>query len=185
MLLRAFVLFLACFAAIGAIAQPSPAPTAFVDSRDDCAALGGAWQPGRASWQSNCQVPWAKDECLRLHGAWSAIPLAPNGGACMAQLSQKAAAGQCTSAGGTWGPAGSPMPFCQPSTKVAVTPVRTASDANKACSSQGDCIYGCVYKGPSVAANTPVQGHCRATNHITGCDEVVEHGRVAGNICKK
>lgn len=185
MFLRALVLCIACLAALAATAQPAPTAPAYVDSREDCAALGGAWTRGRSSWQFACEMPWGRDECLRLRGAWTPIPLAPNGGACMAQVSRPATAAQCTAGGGTWGPPGSSMPYCQPSTTVAATPLRTASDANKVCASQGDCIYGCVYKGPPVAAGTPVQGHCRPTNRIEGCYEMVERGVVAGNICKK
>jgi hypothetical protein len=179
-------LVLALFAwliATAALAQP--VNTAYVDSREDCTALGGAWLAGRASWQSACAVPWERNECLRLHGEWMPVALAPNGGTCTAQVSQPAQQRQCTASGGTWGPPGSAMPFCQPSTTATKPPLRKASDANKACSGQNDCIYGCVYGGPPVTPGTTVQGHCRPSNRIEGCYDMVERGRLAGNICKK
>jgi hypothetical protein len=174
--------WLICAAAWAQALAPAPA---FVDSREECTAMGGSWLAQRGNWQASCQVPWARDECLRLHGAWTAIALAPNGGACVAQVSPKATADQCITSGGTWGPPGSAMPFCQPNTAVAAVPIKKASDANKVCGGQNDCIYGCVYNGPTVATGTQVTGHCRATNQIEGCYLMVEKGRVAGNICKQ
>src|SRR5690242_9636814 len=141
MKLRMILLLLVTWlVAAAAWAQSGTPGAAFVDSREECAALGGSWLANRSTWQAACQVPWAREECLRLHGAWTAIPLAPNGGACMAQVSQQATVRQCTDAGGTWGPPGSSMPFCQPGTAVAKAPVRAASDANKVCRGQNDCI---------------------------------------------
>jgi hypothetical protein len=181
----ALLLLVTWLIAAGAWAQTGTSGAAMVDSREECAALGGSWLANRGTWQAACQVTWAREECLRLHGAWTAIPLAPNGGACVAQVSQQATARQCTDAGGTWGPPGSSMPFCQPGTAVAAAPVKSASDANKVCAGQGDCIYGCVYNGPPVAAGAEVIGHCRPTNKIEGCYSMVEKGRLAGNICKR
>jgi hypothetical protein len=165
--------------------QPVAANPAFVDSREECAALGGSWLALRGTWQASCQVPWAREECLRLHGAWAAIALAPNGGACVAQVSPPATARQCTAAGGTWGPPGSSMPFCQPGTVTAAVPIKAASDANKRCDSQGDCVYGCVYNGPPKPAGADVLGNCRPSNQIEGCYSMVEKGRLAGTICKQ
>ena len=62
-------------------------------------------------------------------------------------------------------------------------PVRAASDANKQCKNQGECIYGCVYRGPAVAAGSDVVGHCRPTSRIEGCYSMVDKGQLAGNIC--
>jgi hypothetical protein len=182
--LRLVFLLCAWLIAAAGWAQPHAAP-AFVDSREECTALGGAWIVGRSAWQASCEVPWAREECLRQHGAWTPIALAPNGGACMAQVSAQATARQCTGSGGTWGPPGSTMPVCTPAPPPAGPPLRKASDANKVCSGQSECIYGCIYSGAAVPTGTPVKGHCRASNQIEGCYEMVEQGRLAGNICKR
>jgi len=164
-------------------AQPAGGAPAFVDTREECTALGGAWLANRGNWQASCQTPWSREECLRLRGAWTPMAAAPAGGLCVAQVSPDATARQCTSAGGTWGPPGSSMPFCQPSTVTAKAPVRAASDANKPCKNQGDCIYGCIYRGPAVASGVEVVGHCRPTSRIEGCYSMVDKGQLAGNIC--
>lgn len=164
-------------------AQPAVAASAFVDTREECTALGGAWLSIPGGWQSSCQTPWSREECLRLHGAWTSMAAAPAGGLCMAQVSPQATARQCTGAGGTWGPPGSSMPFCQPGTATARAPARAASDANKPCKNQGECIYGCIYRGPAVARGADVVGQCRATSRIEGCYSMVDQGQLAGNIC--
>lgn len=178
-------LLLAASAWLGgsALAQPvAPASgPVFVDSLQECTALGGAWV-GRHSWQLACQVPWTRDECLRLGGGWSPLVGAPAGGICVAQVSEAAIGRQCTEAGGEWGPAGSSMPYCQPGTGRQAA-VRAAPDANKPCQSQSDCTYGCVYQGPAVSAEAEVLGRCRANNARAGCHLMVEKGRVAGQIC--
>lgn len=109
---------------------------------------------------------------------------APQGGLCLAQVSEPAVAQQCTQAGGTWGPPGSKMPFCQPGTATAKNmPVRKAPDANKLCDSQSDCTYGCVYTGPKAEPGADVLGRCRPTSVVKGCYSVVEKGRLAGQVC--
>ena len=166
-------------------AQPAAGGPAFVDSREDCTALGGAWLTSKGNWQASCQTAWSRDECLRLRGAWTPLAAAPAGGLCVAQVSPAATARQCADSGGTWGPPGSSMPFCALSTAVAKAPVKAASDANKSCKSQGDCMYGCVYRGPPVATGTDVVGQCRPTSRIEGCYSMVDKGQLAGNICMK
>lgn len=163
-------------------AQPSAggAP-AFIDTREQCVALGGAWLASRGNWQASCQTPWGREECLRQRGAWTPMAAAPAGGLCMAQVSPEATARQCASSGGAWGPPGSSMPFCQPG--VARAPVKAASDANKQCKNQGECVYGCIYQGPTVARGSEVVGRCRPTSRIEGCYSMVDKGRLAGNIC--
>ncbi len=160
----------------------SPGAT-MVDSREECAALGGAWLANRGTWQAACQVPWGRPDCLRLGGAWTPMAAAPGGGVCVAQVSQRATARQCTASGGAWGPPGSPMPYCQPAAAAAKAPVKAASDANKRCDSQRDCTYGCVYQGPVVPSGADVLGRCRATPVAKGCFSMVESGRLAGEVC--
>lgn len=143
--------------------------------------FGGAWV-ARNHWQSACQVPWPRDECLRLGGGWTPLVGAPSGGICIAQVSQTAVARQCVEAGGEWGPPSSSMPYCQPGTSRQAA-VRAAPDANKACDSQSDCMYGCVYRGPPVSSGADVLGRCRANNARSGCHLMVEKGRLAGRIC--
>jgi hypothetical protein len=156
---------------------------AIVDTGAECKALGGAWVQ-RSGWYHACQTPWGREECLRLGGGWTPMVGAPANGVCVAALSDRATARQCTEAGGTWGPPGSAMPFCQPGTATAqAAPTRKAPDAGKACDSQRDCTYGCVYTGAPVAAGADVMGHCRADNKRSGCHEMVEKGRLAGRIC--
>lgn len=75
------------------------------------------------------------------------------------------------------------MPFCQPGAVTARAPVKAASDANKQCKNQGECIYGCVYRGPAAAPGSNVVGRCRPTSRIEGCYSMVDNGRLAGNIC--
>jgi hypothetical protein len=180
---RVFLLLLAWLSVAAAQAQPAASSPAFVDSADECATLGGAWLGKRDTWQAACQVPWARTECLRLGGAWSPMQAAPGGGVCIAQVSLAAAAHQCTDAGGTWGPPGSSMPYCQPGT--AKPPIRAASDANKICNGQSDCLYGCVYRGPPKPTGAEVKGQCRPTSQVEGCYSMVDKGRLAGSICMK
>jgi len=183
---RAFLLLLIWLMTCAAAwAQAGADAPAFVDSAEECSALGGAWLGKRGTWQAACQVPWARTECLRLGGAWTPLTGAPGGGICMAQVSLPATARQCTASGGSWGPPGSAMPFCQPGTLTAKAPVRAASDANKACGSQSDCIYGCVYRGPPKLTGAEVNGNCRPTSQVEGCYSMVEKGRLAGSICMK
>src|SRR3569623_2447616 len=156
---RVFLLLIGLVLGGAAWAQPAPGSPAYVDSVDECTVLGGAWLGKRGTWQAACQVPWARTECLRLGGAWTPMRAAQAGGVCMAQVSLQATARQCTDAGGTWGPPGSSMPYCQPGTAKA--PVKAASDANKVCEGQSDCLYGCVYNGPPKATGSLVAGHCR------------------------
>lgn len=181
---RAFLLIGWLIGAAAAWAQPAATGPAFVDSREECAALGGAWLAKRSTWIAACQVPWERAECLRLGGGWTPMGAAPAGGVCVAQVSLQATARQCTDAGGSWGPPGSSMPFCQPGT-AQVAPVKAASDANKLCESQGDCLYGCVYRGPPKPAGAEVAGHCRPTSPVAGCYSMVEKGLLAGSICMK
>jgi hypothetical protein len=180
---RVFLLLIGLLAAAAAWAQARAETPAFVDSADECRAVGGAWLGNRGTWQAACQVPWARTECLQLGGAWTPMRAGPGGGICMAQVSLPATARQCTTSGGAWGPPGSAMPFCQPGTARA--PVRAASDANKVCESQNDCMYGCVYQGPPKPTGAGVKGQCRPTSQIEGCYSMVEKGRLAGNICMK
>jgi hypothetical protein len=166
-------------------AQPRPSGAATVDSREECAAIGGKWQ-GRGGWQAACEVGWERGECLRLGGAWTEINKAPTGGRCFARVSEFAIAQQCLDQGGTWGPAGSRTPDCtfEPR-REARTPVARAPDADKRCDSQQDCTFGCVYRGPPVARGADVLGRCRATNDMSGCFSMVESGRLVGSICTR
>jgi len=174
--------WLICTAAWG---QAPAGDGAYVDSREECTALGGAWLSKRGTFLAACQVPWKREECLRLGGAWSPLPAAPDGGLCVAAVSPSATARQCTDSGGSWGPPGSAMPFCQPGPAKAAAPARPASDANKVCTTQDECIYGCVYRGPETARGAAVKGHCRALPQTSGCDSMVDKGRLAGTICKR
>jgi hypothetical protein len=182
---RVFLLLIGLMGAGTAWAQAGGDAPAFVDSAQECSALGGAWLGKRGTWQAACQVPWARTECLGLGGAWTPMRAAPGGGICMAQVSLQATARQCTASGGSWGPPGSSMPYCEPGTVTAKAPIRAASDANKICDSQSDCIYGCIYRGPPKPTGAGVTGQCRPTSQIEGCYSMVEKGRLAGNICMK
>jgi hypothetical protein len=167
-----------------AAAQPRGGSPAMIDSAQECRSFGGAWvAQGRSGWQFACQAPWARDECLRLGGAWTPMFGAPFNGICIAQVSELATGRQCTAAGRSWGPAGSPMPLCMPASGRVRPPVRKASDAGKTCDSQSDCSLGCVYNGPPAADGTNVLGHCRATDAPGGCFSMVEKGRLSGQIC--
>jgi hypothetical protein len=179
------VLLLGCWlAAVPAWAQPAVAgQPAFVDSREECRTLGGAWVARDSGWQFACQVPWDRDECLRLGAAWTPLVGAPANGICIARVSDRATARQCTESGGSWGPPGSLMPFCQAGTARPVVAVRKAPDAGKKCDSQRDCTYGCIYQGPQKADGADVIGTCRADNARKGCFSMVEKGRLAGRIC--
>ncbi|WP_395687869.1 hypothetical protein [Caenimonas koreensis] len=186
---RLVLILVAWLLTAAAIAQPvAPAPAAppvTVDTRAECLALGGAWLASRQSWMAVCQVPWGRDDCFHLGGGWTPNSAISAGGFCTAQISERATARQCTDSGGTWGPPGSTMPYCQPNTVRAKPPVKKASDANRACDGQADCIYGCIYKGPPVVIGARVQGVCRATNQVEGCDAMVESARYVGSICKR
>jgi hypothetical protein len=182
----ALVLFAAAWLSCGAAwGQASAGGEAYVDSREECTALGGAWLSKRGTFLAACQVPWKREECLRLGGAWSPLPAAPDEGICVAAVSPAATARQCAESGGSWGPAGSAMPFCQPGPARAAAPARPASDANKVCTRQGECINGCVYRGPEALPGAEVKGRCRAVPQTTGCDAMVDNGRLAGTICKR
>src|SRR5438105_493807 len=121
-------LFLAAWLIGGQAGAQMPAnDPANVDSREECTALGGAWLANRGTWLAACQVPWARDECLRLGGAWTPLDAAPAGGLCIAPVSMQATARQCAQSGGTWGPPGSAMPYCQPGAARAAAPAKAAS----------------------------------------------------------
>jgi hypothetical protein len=162
-------------------AQAGAAAPAEVDTAAECRALGGAWI--LRAWQGACQAPWAREECLRLGGAWTPLVGAPTGGLCMAAVSLAATARQCTDSGGNWGPPGSAMPFCEHRPGKAAAQLRRAPDANKLCDSQSDCSQGCVYTGPDPKPGADVLGRCRADNAPGGCHWMVEAGRIAGRIC--
>ncbi len=171
--------------AIGAVAfaQTTGVRPMTIDSQAECAAVQGAWVQ-RSDWHKACQTSWGRSECLRMGGQWSVMEAAPLGGVCLAQVSETAVAQQCTQNGGNWGPPGSRMPYCQPVTAIAkAVPLRQASDANRLCDSQRDCSYGCVYQGPKVKPGSDVMGRCRPTNVVKGCSDLVEKGRLAGQIC--
>ncbi|WP_048439597.1 hypothetical protein [Caenimonas sp. SL110] len=182
--MKAFwVLLLSLAMGTAVLAQGAAARPAVIDSQAECTAMQGAWVQ-RSSWQKACQTSWGRTECLRLGGQWSPMEAAPLGGVCFAPVSESAVAQQCAQTGGNWGPSGSPMPFCQPGTASAkAAPVRKAPDANKLCDSQRDCSYGCVYHGPKVEPGADVMGRCRPTNVVKGCSDLVEKGRLAGQIC--
>jgi hypothetical protein len=167
-------------------AQPGQPGPGTVDSREECAAAGGAWQ-ARNRWQSACEMPWSRDDCLRLGGAWTEVAKASTGGRCLARVSEFAMATQCLDGGGRWGPPGSRAPQCTFEPPRAAAPVarKPASDAGKRCDSQADCTYGCVYEGPPVAAGADVLGRCRASSIAGGCFSMVESGRLAGSVCVK
>lgn len=162
-------------------AQPPGAGPAPVDTAAECRALGGAWI--LRGWQGACQVPWERGECLRLGGGWTPLAGAPAGGLCMASVSLAATARQCADSGGSWGPPGSAMPYCEHRAGRATAQVRRAADAAKLCDSQRDCSYGCVYSGPDPKPGADVMGRCRADNAPGGCHWMVEAGRIAGRIC--
>jgi hypothetical protein len=183
MLARLAILLVTWLIAAAAGAQ-SPSPAALVDSRDECAALQGSWKPGRDGWRAACEVPWSREDCLRLGGSWTQITKMAGGGRCLAGVSEWALAQQCLDHGGTWAAPGAPARRC---TFEPPKPVRVAesADAGKLCDSQTDCTYGCVYRGPPVAHGADVLGRCRASNREAGCFSMVERGRLAGSICVK
>lgn len=169
--------------AAAAWAQSGRPGVAAVDSRAECAALGGAWQ-ARDNWQSACEVPWSREDCLRLGGAWTDVPKAATGGRCMAPVSEFGLAQQCLDHRGSWSPPGSPTRQCSFDT-ARVRTATQAADTGKLCDSQRDCTYGCVYQGPAAAPGADVLGRCRATNAGPGCFSMVESGRLAGSVCVK
>jgi hypothetical protein len=148
-----------------------------VDSPEECRTLGGTWT--QRDWQAACQTPWDRAECLRLGGAWAPAVRGPGAGTCTASVSREAIVRQCEAAGGSWGPAGSPMPLCQ----RAAPRARQAADAGKLCDSQRDCSYGCIYQGTETRVGADVMGRCRADNRRTGCFWIVEAGRLSGRMC--
>jgi len=184
MRVRDIALLCLAFAAAAGIAQPrTPSRPMVIDSKEECTAMQGAWVQ-RGTWQQACQTPWTREECLPLGGAWTPLVGAPAGGVCLAEVSDFATARQCAESGGSWGPPGSKMPYCQPgSPRAAVAQVRKAPDAGRKCDSQRDCTYGCVYQGPPKAEGSDVLGVCRADNRRSGCHIMVEKGRLSGRIC--
>jgi hypothetical protein len=184
MVARVAVLLINWLIAAAAGAQSISSAAALVDSRDECAALQGTWKPTRDGWRAACEVPWTREDCLRLGGSWTQVTKVAGGGRCLAGVSEWAIAQQCLDHGGTWGPPGSPTRSC---TFESPTPVRVAkaADSGKLCDSQKDCTHGCVYRGPPVAQGADVLGRCRATNQESGCFFMVESGRLAGSICVK
>ena len=180
----ALLLLVTWLIGVAAWAQPAGSGAALVDSRDECASLQGTWKPAREAWQTACEVPWSRADCLRLGGGWTEIAKASSGGRCLAGMSEFAMAQQCLDHGGNWSPVGSGRPQCsfEPvRAKTAAAP--KAADAGKLCDSQKDCTYGCVYQGPQVRQGADVLGHCRPTNTAAGCFLMVESGRLAGSIC--
>ena len=186
MKLRLVFMLLFCLIVTGAGAQPARPGSGTVDTREECAALQGTWNPAGNGWQFTCEVPWSREDCLQLGGSWTVAAKAASGGRCLARLSEFAMAQQCLDRGGQWGPQGSPTQSCTfvPRPSRVVGPVRPP-DTGKPCSSQKDCTNGCVYQGPPVAAGADVVGRCRASGTTSGCYSMVESGRVAGSVCVK
>lgn len=185
MMARLAVLLVTWLIACASWAQSGPRGAAMVDSRDECIALQGTWKPAGERWQAACEVPWSREDCLRLGGAWTQVTKASAGGRCLAGVSEFAAAQQCLDHGGSWGPAGSSDPRCNFEAPKPQARVTKAADAGKLCDSQQDCTFGCVYQGPQVAQGADVMGRCRASNRQAGCFSMVESGRLAGSICVK
>jgi len=184
MKLRLVFLLLIGLAAMAAGAQPARPGPGTVDTREECTALQGAWKPAGNGWQSACEVPWSREDCLRLGGGWTQVSKASTGGRCFAPVSEFGLAQQCLDKGGSWSPPGSPARQCSfdtPKVRIATQ----APDAGKRCDSQQDCTYGCVYEGPAAAPGADVLGRCRATNTGSGCFSMVEGGRLAGSVCRK
>ena len=165
--------------------QPAPAGIALIDSREECVTMQGTWKPDQDGWRAACEMPWRRDECLRLGGAWTEIAKAGAGGRCLAPVSELATAQQCLDHGGNWSPRGARAPECSFDAPKPQVRAAKATDAGKRCDSQKDCTYGCVYEGPAVADHADVLGRCRATNKVSGCLSLVESGRLAGSICAK
>ncbi len=169
-----------------AAAQPTRPGAAVVDSREECAAVEGSWKATGNTGQSACEVPWSREDCLRLGASWTQVAKAATGGRCVARISEAGLAQQCRERGGVWSPPGSRAPQCSfETTAKAPTPASRAPDAGKLCDSQQDCTYGCVYQGPPVAPKADVMGHCRASSLASGCYSMVESGRLAGSVCIK
>jgi len=180
----ALLLVTGLLATAAAWTQSGTSGAARVDSREECAALDGKWQPATDGWQAACEVPWSQPECLRLGGFWTPIPKSATGGRCVAGVSEMATAHQCLDHGGSWGPPGARTPRCIFETaKAQVRP--KAPDAGKRCDSQKDCVYGCVYEGPAAATGADVLGRCRPDNTAAGCFSMVEAGRLVGSVCRK
>jgi hypothetical protein len=186
MKLRMIFLLVVGLTAMAVAAQPARPGSGTVDTREECTALQGSWNVAGNGWQASCEVPWSREDCLQLGGAWTQVAKAATGGRCLARLSEFALAQQCLDRGGQWGPQGSPTQSCTfvPRPSRTVGPVR-APDTGKRCDSQKDCMNGCVYQGPPVAAGADVTGHCRASAIARGCYSMVESGRLAGSVCVK
>lgn len=184
MTVRLVLLLVTLLAAAATWAQPASPGGGLVDTRDECIALEGVWKPSRNNnWQSICEVPWSREDCLRLGAAWSQNLRAPRGGTCVAGASEWAMAQQCLDRRGSWSPPGSQAPQCT-FEAASVRPVK-AKDAGKLCDSHSDCTYGCVYSGTPVAPGVEVMGRCRASNDGSGCFHMVERGKVVGRVCLK
>lgn len=180
-----WLLFVTCLGA-AAWAQPARPGPAFVDSRQECAALDGTWRPAADGWRAVCEVRWSREDCLRLGGAWTQIAKSAAGGRCLAGMSEWALAQQCMDGGGKWASVGTRAPQCTfEGAPPRVERSRPAADAGKRCDSQSDCTYGCVYEGPPVATGADVLGRCRPTRIASGCFSMVERGRLAGSLCAR
>jgi hypothetical protein len=186
MKLRLAFLLLFGLVAMAAGAQPARPGSGTVDSREECAGLQGTWSASGNGWQSACEVPWSREDCLQLGGSWTQVAKAATGGRCLARQSEFGIAQQCLDRGGTWGPPAAARQSCtfEP-TKPRTAVASKAPDAGKLCDSQKDCMYGCVYEGPPMATHSDVMGRCRATNTGAGCYSMVEAGRLAGSVCVK
>lgn len=185
---RLALLLLSWLIALPSVAQPSLPSSTTIDTRADCVALEGTWQPAADGWRAACDVPWSREDCLRLGGSWTEVAKAAAGGRCLAPVSEWATALQCLDHGGQWARAGSRAPACtfSPARIPGRAPAMAASDTGKRCENQKDCLYGCVYEGPEVAPGVAVPGRCRAANKVAAkCFALVDGGRLAGNICVK
>lgn len=183
---RLSLLLLSWFIVAGSWAQPGPTSTT-VDTRADCQALEGTWKPTADGWRAACEVPWSRDDCLRLGGSWTQVAKAASGGRCLAPVSEWGTALQCLDRGGQWAAAGSRPASCT-FTAARIpgrAPPAVANDTGKRCDSQKDCLHGCVYEGPEVPSGVSVPGRCRAAKVVAGCFSMVEGGRMAGSACVK
>src|SRR4029079_4433497 len=77
---RLVLLLVTWLIAAVAWAQSGAPGAALVDSRDECVSLQGTWKPTRDGWQAACEVPWSREDCLRLGGSWTQIAKASAGG---------------------------------------------------------------------------------------------------------
>jgi hypothetical protein len=181
---------------------PTVGAPATIDSPEECAKIGGDWQPDRdTKWVSFCFVQISAADCQR--NGWKRLTTG-DPTPCQIRLSPNAVQSQCEASGGKWGAHCGRWKYCSfPQEEQACTSkgglwvcsgrpltarescIQTSSDGGRECTDDSQCKFGCLLTRPTKPDATNVVGQCATTDIDTlpSCRTSVLKGRVGGTIC--